>query len=194
MPGGDEMRPTHSGVKLTYDDYVLFPEDGKRHELIDGEHYVSPAPSRIHQRISMNVAGLIWSYLREHRIGQVFTAPFDVIFSHFDVVQPDIVYLSRERMAEIETDPYVKGAPNLLVEIGSASTRRRDKTIKRRLYERFGVEEYWVVDPNAQSIKVFRQQSRFYVLAGELSLDSGDVLTTSILPGLELPLATIFED
>jgi Uma2 family endonuclease len=194
MPGRDPMMPAIRGVKLTYEDYLQFPDDGKRHELIDGEHYVTATPNRKHQAVSGNLQGMIWSYLQQHPIGRVFTAPFDVIFSQFDVVEPDLLYLSRERMAQIETSPWVKGAPNLVVEIGSESTRKRDETIKRRLYERFGVSEYWVVDPEIDVIKVYRRVADRFERAAELLLENGDVLTTPILPGLELPLSKIFED
>ena len=188
------MEPASRGVKLTYDDYVLFPEDGMRHELIDGEHYVTPTPKRKHQAIAMNLSGMIWSYLQQHPIGRIFSAPFDVILSHFDVVEPDLLYLSRERMAEIETTPWVKGAPNLVVEIGSESTRKRDETVKLRLYDRFGVSEYWVVDPWVDAVRVYRRVDDRFERALELSGQGGDTLTTPLLPGLELPLAKIFED
>jgi Uma2 family endonuclease len=188
------MKPASPGVKLTYEDYLLFPEDGKRHELIDGEHYVTPTPVRKHQAISGNVFGLIWSYLQEHPIGRVYAAPFDVILSKHDVVEPDLLFISRERSQKIETSPWVKGAPNLVVEIGSPSTRKRDETIKRRLYERFGVQEYWIVDPDIDSVKVFRRANDRYERAAELLLENDDVLTTPLLPGLELRLTKIFED
>lgn len=194
MLGGDDMRPVHSGVKLTYDDYVLFPDDGQRHELIDGEHYVTPTPNWSHQSIVGNLLGLIWSHLQQHRTGRVLMAPFDVIFSHFDVVQPDVLYVSHERLAQLEKSPWLKGAPNLVIEVGSRSTRKRDRTIKRRLYERFGVDEYWIVDPDAKTIRVFRRQSNFYRLVAELAFDRSDVLETPLLPNLDLPLAKIFED
>jgi Uma2 family endonuclease len=181
-------------VRLTYDDYVLFPDDGLRHELIDGEHYVSPTPIRKHQGISGDLFGLIWSYLRQHPIGRVYAAPFDVIFSQFDVAQPDIVYLSHDRMATIEVDPWVKGAPNLVVEISSPSTRKRDETIKRRLYEQFGVDQYWIVDPESGTVRVLRRIEARLDLVETLSRANGQLLTTPLLPGLELPLATIFQD
>ena len=130
------MKPAGPGVKLTYDDYVLFPEDGRRHELIDGEHYVTPTPNLKHQMIAMNLSATIWSFLQQQPIGRVYAAPLDVIFSHFDVVEPDVLYISHERFAQLEPSQWVKGAPNLVVEIGSPSTRKRDETIKRRLYER----------------------------------------------------------
>jgi Uma2 family endonuclease len=188
------MKPANPGVKLTYDDFLQFPEDGKRHELIDGEHYVAPTPNSRHQAISGNLFGLIWSYLQHHPIGRVFSAPLDVIFSDFDVVEPDVLYLSSQRFAEIETSPWIKGAPNLVVEIGSPTTRKRDETIKRRLYERFGVDEYWVIDPELDTIKVYRRTTDCYERIAELTVENRDVLTTPLLPGLDLPLAKIFED
>lgn len=194
MPGSEDVKPSGPGVKLTYEDYVRFPEDGKRHELIDGEHYATPSPIRKHQAVAGNLLGLIWSYLQQRPIGRVFAAPFDVIFSDYDVVEPDLLYISRERAEQIETSPWVKGAPDLVVEIGSPSTRKRDETIKRRLYERFGVLEYCVVDPEIDTIKVFRRVDDRYQRAAELLLENDDVLTTPLLPDLELRLAKIFED
>ena len=188
------MKPANRGVKLTYDDYVQFPDDGKRHELIDGEHFVTLTPNRKHQSVSANVLGLIWSHLQRHPVGRVFAAPFDVILSTFDVVEPDLLYLSQQRLSEIETSPWVKGAPNLVVEIGSPSTRKRDATLKRDLYERFGVEEYWIVDPEVDTIDVYRRIEGRYERAFHLTLERDDVLTTPLLAGLELPLAKIFED
>ena len=85
------MKPANPGVKLTYDDYVHFPDDGLRHELIDGEHYVTPTPIRKHQAIATNLVGSIWNYLREYPVGRVFTAPFDVILSDFDVLATDLL-------------------------------------------------------------------------------------------------------
>jgi len=90
VPGNDDVRATGPGVKLTYDDFVLFPDDGKRHELIDGEHYVTPSPNTKHQKVSGNLFLLIGTWLEQHRIGQLFFAPFDVVFSQFDVVEPDL--------------------------------------------------------------------------------------------------------
>jgi Uma2 family endonuclease len=188
------MKPASQGVKLTYDDYLLFPDDGQRHELIAGEHYVTPTPIRKHQAIAMNLSGMMWAHLQHHPIGRVFAAPFDVIFSPFDVVEPDLLYISRERLARIETSPWVKGAPDLVVEIGSPGTRKRDETIKRALYERFGVGEYWVIDPEIDATTVYRRPGERYERVAQLTVAAADVLTTPLLPELELPLTKIFED
>lgn len=192
MPGSDDdVRTASTGVKLTYDDFLQFPDDGKRHELIDGEHYVTPSPNTKHQAVSGNLHFLMRTWLEQHPVGRVFYAPFDVVFTRFDVVEPDLLYMSNERAAAILTEKHVTGAPEIVVEIGSRGTRKRDETIKRRLYERSGVSEYWVVDPDLDLVRVYRRDDRFARPAA-LSAEAGDVLTTPHLNGLEMPLARIF--
>lgn len=181
-------------MKLSWDDYVLFPEDGKRHELIDGEHFVTPTPVQKHQVIVLNVAAAIRLHLKNHPEGFVYIAPFDVILSDFDVVEPDVLYVSRARAQVIERAPWVKGAPSLVVEVGSPSTRRRDETTKRQLYERYGVDEYWIVDPELDTITVLRRTDERFERVVELRLEDGDVLTTPLLPGWALPLREVFEE
>jgi Uma2 family endonuclease len=192
MPGSEPVKPASSRVKLTYDDFVLFPDDGKRHEIIDGEHYVTPSPNTRHQQILLNLVLVIGSWLETHSMGRIFFAPFDVIFSDFDVVEPDLLYISNQRAAEVLTDTHVRGTPELVVEVGSPGTRQRDETIKRRLYERAGVDEYWVVDPDLDIVRIYRRGGDAFGRAGELSREAGDVLTTPVLPGLDIPLARIF--
>jgi Uma2 family endonuclease len=196
MPGGDNMRSRDAsaarGVKLTYDDFLLFPDDGKRHELIDGEHYVTPSPNTRHQRISGKLYLIIGNWLEANPIGQLFYAPFDVVFSNFDVVEPDLLYMSNARAEEILTEKHVSGVPELVIEIGSKGTRKRDETIKRRLYERAGVDEYWIVDPDIDSIRVFRRVGETFGRPIESSVEAGDTLETPLLSGLLIPLARIF--
>ena len=187
MPGRDESRR----VKLTYDDYVLFPEDGMRHELIDGEHYVTPSPALRHQRISVRLTVAIGRWLAEHPVGEVFHAPFDVVFTRFDVVEPDLVYVSNERARDLLTEKHALGA-DLVIEIGSPSTRRRDETLKLALYERAGVSEYWFVDPDDDVIRVYRRISQAFSPPHALSRNDA-ILTTPLFPGFELRLGTLFE-
>ncbi len=194
VAGSREMRVPGVAVKLNYDDFVLFPDDGKRHELIDGEHYVTPSPNIRHQRIAGSLHGLIWTWLEAHSIGQLFFAPLDVVLSEFDVVEPDLLYLSNERAAQVLTPLHAKGVPELVVEVASKRTRKRDETIKRRLYERVGVAEYWVVDPEIDAVRVYRRESDRFARPIELSREAGDVLTTPLLPGLELSLARVFKE
>jgi Uma2 family endonuclease len=193
MPGTDGALPNPRGVKLTYDDFVLFPDDGLRHVLIDGEHYVTPSPNTKHQQVLLNLTLLIGNWLTLHAFGRMFFAPFDVVFSRFDIVEPDLLYMSNTRAAEILTAANVQGVPELVVEIGSPGTRRRDETIKRNLYERTGVSEYWVVDPEVDVVRVYRRDGERFARPLELSAEAGDVLTSELLPGLALPLQAIFQ-
>jgi Uma2 family endonuclease len=191
MSGGEKMRPT-SGAKLTYDDFLLFPDDGQRHELIDGEHYVTPSPNTAHQVIVGNLYFALRVYLEANPTGQLFTAPFDVVFSDFDVVEPDLLFITAGRRRDILTTQNVRGAPDLVIEVASPGTRRRDETIKRRLYERDGVAEYWVVDPELEVMRIYRREDSGYGRPREPSREAGDVLESPLLPGLSLSLDTIF--
>jgi Uma2 family endonuclease len=194
MPGSDRVRPSTPGLKLTYDDFVLFSDDGKRHEIIDGEHYVTPSPKYRHQIILGNLYLLIASWLETRPIGRVILSPFDVLMSEFDIVEPDLLYLSNERAATVITEKHARGIPELVVEIASPGTRRRDDGIKRRLYERAGVTEYWIVDPEVDRVRVYRRDGERFSRAIELAREHGDVLTTPLLPGLEMTLARLFRD
>jgi len=178
-------------VKFTYDDFLNFPDDGKRHEIIDGEHYVTPSPNTKHQRVSSNLLFALRLYLRQHPAGEVFAAPFDVVLSDLDVVEPDLLYISRER-ASIVTAQHVRGAPDLVVEILSPGTRKTDDVTKRKLYERSEVLEYWVVDPELDTIKIYRRVQEAFPRIAELTLEQGDVLTTPLLPGFSTSLAELF--
>jgi Uma2 family endonuclease len=176
------LEPERSSTKLTFADYLLFPDDGLRHEIIDGEHYVTPSPATRHQRIAGNLHYLIRGYLENHPIGEVFMAPFDVLLSNFDIVVPDLVYVSRQR-AHLITLENLQGAADLMIEILSPSTRRRDERLKRELYERVGVEEYWLIDPERDAIEVFRRVEGAFEKPVQYMLDQ--ILKTELLPGLE---------
>jgi Uma2 family endonuclease len=178
-------------VRLTYEDYVLIPEDGQRHEILDGEHYVTASPFLRHQALVCRFTVALSPFIKANRLGEVFPAPTDVVLSRYDVVQPDLVFVSTARR-HILTEPNIQGAPDLVIEILSPSTRRRDEGIKLGIYERFGVGECWLADPVKRAVSVFRAvEGRFLVIAA-LSAEAGDVLETPLLPGLEIRLAEIF--
>ena len=179
-------------AKLIYEDYLLFPNDGRRHELIGGEHYVSPAPKKRHQRASGNLYRLLSVPIYEQRLGFLYAAPFDVVLSEEDVVQPDLMFISRERSA-IEEDAGIFGAPDLIVEVLSNSTRQLDEVIKHRLYEWASVQEYWLVDPLLETVKVYRLTEGTFERVAELSAGGGGRLETPLLPGVVIPLEQIFE-
>ena len=194
MAGSDRVKPSSPGLKLTYDDFVLFPDDGKRHEILDGEHYVTPSPKPRHQVIVGNLYFVITSWLEANPIGRLYLSPLDVVMSNVDIVEPDLLYLSNERAAAALTEINVRGIPELLVEIASSGTRKRDEGVKRRLYERAGVIEYWIVDPEVECVRVYRREGDKFTRAIELSREHHDVLVSPLLPGLELSLARIFRN
>ena len=180
-------------TRLTYDDFVLFPDDGKRHEIIDGEHYVTPAPNVRHQRLVGRLLYEIERYLRAHpRVGEVFAAPLDVLLSPYDIVEPDLLVVTGDQ-AGILTEKNVQGPPALVIEVLSKITRKRDAQTKRRLFERTGVREYWLVDPELDAVQVFRPtpEGRLARVA-ELTAEDGDVLTTPLLPGCQIDLRDLF--
>lgn len=191
MSASTATRPVPEHVKLTVEDFELFPDDGRRHELIDGEHCVTPAPNTRHQRILIHLISVLDPFVRERGLGEIFAAPYDVILSDTDVVEPDLLFLSRERL-DLLTEKNLHGAPDLVVEVVSESSRRMDEVVKRKLYERFGVREYWVVDPVVETVKVYRLRDDRYERAAELSREERDRLTTPLLPGLDLPLEELF--
>ena len=137
-------------TRLTVDDFMLFPDDGKRHEIIDGVHYVTPSPVTRHQAISGRLHLSLGNFLAEQpQLGRVYYAPFDVIFTRWDVVEPDLLVIAGDQL-DILTTKNVQGAPAIVVEILSPGTRKVDESIKRRLFERGGVREYWLIDPEAR--------------------------------------------
>ena len=133
-------------IRLTYEDFCCLPNDGKRYEIIDGELFVTPSPFRPHQRVVTRLTRYLSTFVEENELGEVFVAPFDVVFSRFDVVEPDLLYVSKGRLSVL-TEKNVQGAPDLVVEVLSPSTAETDRTIKLKLYARYGVQEHWIIDP-----------------------------------------------
>ena len=178
----------------TYSDLVALPEDQLRHELIDGEHIVSPSPNTGHQTISLNLVRLLLPYLDQHRPGELLYAPFDVKLSPFTVLVPDLVYFTTERFARVVNEKHATAAPDLVVEILSPGTRRRDKGRKRAVYDREGVREYWIVDPEARSITVLRRPGADAGLTDVtvLTLAKDETLESPLFPGLQIPLREVF--
>jgi len=176
--------------KLTYEDYLLIPEDGQRHEILDGEHYVTAAPFLRHQRISIRLSSRLFFFVDQHGLGEVLTAPADVILSLNDVVQPDILFISKKR-ARIAEEKNVQGAPDLVIEIFSKSTKTRDEGIKLERYELLGVTEYWTVDPETRTARIYRRRGERLAPAEEIPVEGA--LSTPLLPGLEIPLSGIFK-
>lgn len=135
----------------TYDAYAAIPDDGKRHEIVDGEHHVNPAPSLYHQQVSRRLQFQLYSAMELKELGVVINAPVDVQLSDHDIVQPDLVII-RKANRHIMTPAMVKGIPDLLIEILSPSHPGHDLITKRQAYERHGVPEYWIVSPDEHHV------------------------------------------
>ena len=180
----------------TYRDLVALPEDQLRHELIDGEHVVTPSPGTAHQTISLNLVRQLLPYLDQHRLGEVLCAPFDIKLSLFTVLVPDLVYFTAERFARFVNEKHATAAPDLVVEILSPGTRRRDKGRKRAVYDREGVREYWIVDPEGRSITALRRPRADAGLSdvATLTVAAGDILESPLFPGLRIPVREVFRN
>jgi Uma2 family endonuclease len=177
-------------TRLTYDDFCLLPNDGKRYEIIEGELFVTPAPRMLHQRIVTRLTRHLSEFVDLHQLGEVFVSPFDVVFSEFDVVEPDLLYISKARAAVL-TPNNVQGAPDLVVEVLSETTARIDRSIKLKLYGRYGVNEYWVIDPKEPAAEVYRRGQEGLGLVAKLT--AVDALSSPMLPGFSLPLRKLTE-
>lgn len=138
---------------LTIEDYRLLPETGPRYQLIEGDLYMAPAPGRYHQEILGNLHAILHVYLKKHRTGKVYMAPFDVYLDEINAHQPDIVYVSKRN--KILTAKGALGAPEFVAEVLSPSTEHLDKKPKRHVYARSGVKEYWIIDPATRLIHVY---------------------------------------
>ena len=182
-------------VKYTYDDLLTFPDDGLRREIIDGELYVTPSPATQHQVIVGNVYYLLRRHLAAHPAGHIFLAPLDVVFSKFDVVEPDLLFVSNARRGVV-TRKNIQGSPDLAIEVLSPGTRRTDEMAKRRLYERFDVLEYWLIDAEIEAVKIYRRPATGvpFERVGEYTLEAGDQIASPLFPDLYVPLSDIFQD
>ncbi len=173
----------------TYQDYLQL-DDEQRYEIIEGELLMVPAPSSFHQWYSRNLEMLLFEFVREHDLGYVFDAPIDVILSPANVVQPDILFIAKARR-EIIQERGIFGAPDLVVEIVSPSSVHRDYHAKQKLYERFGVWEYWLVDPGNRAVDVLGLGDAGYTSVSFAS--DGGAVTSQVLDGLTVSLEAIFQ-
>ena len=187
--------PPEALTNFTYNDLLEMPDDGRHYEILDGELIVNAAPNLRHQTIVFNVASILRAYVRPRGIGVVHISPVDVVFSQEWVVEPDVIYVCNERKG-ILTQNNVSGAPDLAVEVISVSSRKRDEITKRRAYEDFGVGEYWVIDPELESVKVFRRNEvgRYERLIEVSTETAGASITSPLFPELEIALAEVFAE
>ena len=176
---------------LTIADLDAMPDDGNRYELFEGEIFVSRAPSLSHQRALINLATLIKNYLEQNPVGEVVPTP-GVIFDDFNGAIPDIVFISNQQVSRIGTGERIREAPELIVEIVSPGTEnaRRDREVKRQVFGKHGVKEYWIADPEARTFEIYRLEKRTLKLM--VTLAGEDEITTPILPGFSCRVNQIF--
>jgi len=177
---------SHTITKLTYSDYVCYPDDGNRHEIIDGDHYMNPAPSTYHQTVSRRIHFSLYEQIELTGLGVVYNAPVDLHVGDHDIVQPDIVAVLKEN-EQIITPSKIKGVPDLVIEILSPSSIKNDKELKRSLYQRIGVPEYWIVDPFEHEVTQLVLNSGQYK-----PIKHDQVVTVSISPGVSVDLQKVW--
>jgi Uma2 family endonuclease len=149
------MSTQFAARRWTYAEFAKLPDDGNRYEVIGGELYVTPAPGLSHQEIQTRLSYELFGFVRAHGLGKVYNGPVDVLFGEGEYLTPDLVFVRRGRES-ILRERGVEGAPDLIVEVLSPSTASRDRKQKRETYARFGVAQYWIVDPGKRRIEVYR--------------------------------------
>lgn len=178
-------------LRLTYHDYCQIPlGERDRYEIVEGElRQITPAPTVLHQKISGRIERALRLWVEDRGLGEVYDAPIDVVLGEHNVVQPDILYVSRERLGIVK-EANIRGAPDLVVEILSPSTVEWDQGLKRRVYGRYGVREFWAVDPDGRSIELAAHDGRELATVQVYSL--GTTLTSRLLAGFELEVKEVF--
>ena len=179
-----ETRP----ATLTYDDYVMTPDD-ERWELLRGALTRRPTPNTAHQRTLGNIAVALFNSVDDKGLGEVIISPFDVVLSPTNVLEPDLIFVATGQRSII-TDANIQGAPALVVEVISPSTASKDRELKRRIYAEHGVGEYWLVDPDTRTISVMSLQDKDFREFGNYGV--GEVLSSPTLERLALDLTRIF--
>ena len=174
--------------KFTYEDYLMTPDD-QRYELIEGDLIMTPSPVPYHQWLLKNIAFDLEKFVREKKMGKIFYAPCDVYLDNENVLQPDILFISKERL-NIIGEKNIQGAPDLVIEILSESSAYRDMVKKKKLYAQFGVKEYWIIDPGEKTVEIYTLKNDTFMLMKRFS--EKDVLESPLLPGLKIKLLQVF--
>ena len=174
---------------MTYDQYCLLPEDRNQYELFDGELVITPSPSRTHQKIVGKLYTRLLAYVEENASGEVYLAPLDTIFDQYTVLQPDILFVSKDRLPEVGQER-IEGAPDLVVEVLSPTTFHKDLRRKMSVYSQFGVREYWIVDPEVQAIELYCQAEKELGLSRRFS--SQETFESRLLSGFQIVVSSIF--
>lgn len=184
------MTSPNTQIKLTYQDYINLPEsETDRYELLEGELVMVPSPHWSHQVILKRLFRLLDDYVMNNKLGEVCFAPLDVILSPEAVLQPDILFISKDRQ-DIIKEQGVQGAPDLVIEIASPTTKDRDRTLKKTLYARHRVKEYWIVDPEEKTVAVFTLGKKGFKSVE--AYKESETLNSPLLKELEINLSKVF--
>jgi Uma2 family endonuclease len=168
----------------TYDDYKRLPDDGWRYEVIEGELHMTAAPSTRHQRASINLSAALHQHVIENGLGQVYTAPIDVLLPDLATpVQPDVLFIARERLGIVKED-VIDGPPDLIVEILSPSNWLADRRTKFRVYALAGVREYWIIDADLCTVEVFVLRGSSFTLVGKFG--TGETVHSEVIGGFAI--------
>jgi Uma2 family endonuclease len=173
--------------RWTYEEYARL-DDEKRYEIIDGELLMAPAPDTWHQDWSKKLFRRLDRFVMDRQLGEVFYAPVDVVLDTENVVQPDLLYIAKANLSILQVRG-VFGAPDLLVELISPSSVRRDRYVKKALYARFGVKEFWLVDTANKALEVWKLQNRRFEL--HCMVEERGKVSSFVLGGFEFDLAEI---
>jgi len=185
------LEPIPEAAKITYEEYKLIGDlADKRYEVIGGRLIMTPAPIPYHQRISRKLERILEDFVIENDLGEVLHAPCDVVLSETDVVQPDIFFIAKDK-THIITETHINGAPDLIIEILSPTFSSKDTVIKKRLYLKNKIKEYWIVDPLEKEIQIWHIKGNFYKLIGSYK-EENNVVSSELLLGLKFNLKEVF--
>ncbi len=174
----------------TYDDYVRLPDDGRRYEIIEGELYVTNAPSFDHQFVVSQLNRKMGNFVEERNLGVVLPAPFEVHLSETTrPVQPDVIFIKADKRPPAGSQVFA-GVPDLIVEVLSPSSVRTDRYVKFDAYEKAGVPEYWIANPKTRSVEVYTRSGQEYALLGEFT--EKEVILSKMLEGVDIVTASLF--
>lgn len=174
----------------TYDDYLHLPDDGRRYEIIEGDLYVTNAPSFDHQFVVSQLNRKIGNFVEERNLGVVLPAPFEVHLSETTrPVQPDVIFIKADKQPSAGTQVFA-GVPDLMVEVLSPSSLRTDRYVKFDAYEKADVTEYWIANPKTRSVEVYTLSGQEYALVGEFAQD--EVTQSQMLAEINIVTASLF--
>lgn len=175
----------------TYDDYVTLPDDLNIYEVIEGELYMTPAPVPKHQEVCHNLQRILGNHVRKHNLGKIYPAPIDVVLDKSNVLQPDILFISKDNLSVIG-EKNIQGAPDLVIEILSPTTVKKDRIIKMKTYARHGIKNLWFIDPNNQTLEAFELDAKRKTYRLTSGLTGEEEFSPSLFPDLCIPLKDLW--